>query len=157
MKAYYMKHFAHAAPKGFLDIPGIMDIILPPLQMDLGMNQMFWWDALSVSEKRPLDVCVHAFVGEKDDGDVNKGMEEWRKHTKESARFHVHRYSGNHFFIHEDQNFKEVLDDIANVLSKCIEWVNVLLSECIIEWMYWVNVLSECIIEWMFWVNVLSK
>lgn len=35
MKTYYMKNFAHAAPAGYLSMPGVLESILPPLQADL--------------------------------------------------------------------------------------------------------------------------
>lgn len=118
MKEFYMKNFAHGAPKGYLDIPGILDTILPPLQMDLGINQLFYWDALTESEKRPLDVPVHAFYGNKDDRYKENDLLNWEKHAGDA--FHFHHYSGNHFFLHDDQNVFELLDDFKDILGQFV-------------------------------------
>jgi surfactin synthase thioesterase subunit len=67
MKEYYMKNFAHGAPPGMLKIPGMVEMICRPLQVDLGMNQKFWWDLLSEEEKQPFSCPIHAFHGTKDD------------------------------------------------------------------------------------------
>jgi medium-chain acyl-[acyl-carrier-protein] hydrolase len=117
MRAYYMKHFAHAAPKDFLAIPGMVDSICTTLQIDLGMNQKFWWSQLSASEQRPLDAPIHAFFGENDDRNNDDDLQMWEKHT--SGEFYFHHYPGNHFFIHEDQDAGEFLDDVAAALQDC--------------------------------------
>ncbi len=116
MREYYMKHFAHAAPKDFLKIPGMVDSICGPLQVDLGMNQKFWWSQLSASEQRPLATPIHAFFGEKDDRNTDDDLQGWEKHT--TSDFYFRHYEGNHFFIHDDQDAGEFLDDVATVLRE---------------------------------------
>lgn len=119
MHAYYMKHFSHAAPKELLTIPGMVDTICTPLQLDMGMNQKFWWSQLSESEQRKLDCPVHSFHGENDDRYTDDELLAWEEVT--TGEFVFHHYEGNHFFIHEDQNGGEFLDDVDSILKEFIK------------------------------------
>ena len=119
-KEYYMKNFAHGAPKGYLEIPGILDMICPPLQIDLGINQKFWWNQLSDSEKRPLPFPVHACRGETDDRTSENDMLEWENIA--GSIFQYHQYKGNHFFLNADQSEAELLEDISEIIKKVAKW-----------------------------------
>ena len=114
MKTYYLENFAHAAPKGFLDMPGMVESIAAVLQIDLGINQKFWWDLLNESEKKPFDFPIHAFHGEKDDRRTEDELLKWEDVT--TGPFQFHQYRGNHFFINEDQNLEDFLIDVGDIL-----------------------------------------
>lgn len=134
---YYMKHFAHGAPKDFLKIPGMIEQIALNLQSDLGINQkvlhferndfgfvfphqsysQFWWSQLSESEQRSLDIPIHSFFGEKDDRNTEDDLLEWEKLSNKRSDCFFHHYEGNHFFIHDDQNVVEFLSDLSNLLK----------------------------------------
>lgn len=80
------------------------------------MNQKFWWDLLSEDEKKPLDCDVFGFWGEKDDRVKVEEMQAWKKLT--TKKFELHAYEGNHFFIHDDQNNAEFLEEVGALLRE---------------------------------------
>ena len=94
----------------------MVESICAVLQVDLGINQKFWWDQLSESEQRPLNCPIFAFHGENDDRATEDEMLTWEELTKGDFRFR--QYGGNHFFIHEDQDCDEFLADVADFITE---------------------------------------
>ncbi len=70
---------------------------------------------MDASEQKPLECDIFAFWGEKDDRTKVEDLQAWEALT--SASFQLNYYSGNHFFIHDDQNVSAFLDDVADVLQ----------------------------------------
>lgn len=116
MRDYYMQHFAHGAPKGYLDMPGVVEMILPPLQADLGINQKFWWEQLSDDERAPLECDLVACRGRLDSRVSLLETKEWVQHT--SASFAVREFEGNHFFVHDDQQAPALLALLTEIMAK---------------------------------------
>lgn len=115
MRAHYMDNFAHGAPKDYLKVPGMIDLICRPLQMDLGMNEKYWWGLLSESEQRPFAFDVHACFGEKDHRNTEDDLLAWEAHT--TGRFEFHSYGGDHFFLHDNQNVGDLLSDLSDIVK----------------------------------------
>lgn len=82
------------------------------------MNQKFWWDLLSDDEKKPLGCEIDVFWGEKDDRTTMEEMQAWEPLS--SQEFNFFHYAGNHFFIHDDQQVAEFLDDVSDIIRKYV-------------------------------------
>jgi surfactin synthase thioesterase subunit len=63
-----------------------------------------------------FDVPITAFHGEKDEKIRESEMKAWQELTQGSFTFHA--LSGGHFFLHEDQDQKRLLELISHDLEQ---------------------------------------
>ncbi len=87
----------NGTPQEVLDHPELMQLMVPLLRADFGVCETYQYKS-----EPPLNIPLTVFGGV-DDVEVSKEkLEPWRAHTTSS--FWLHRFPGDHFFIHSAQN-----------------------------------------------------
>jgi medium-chain acyl-[acyl-carrier-protein] hydrolase len=81
--------------------------MLPLLRADFAVSQTY-----ACREEPPLDCPITAFGGTQDEEVDRDDLEAWREQT--TARFSLHLFPGDHFFLHTFQT--ELLDLLSGEL-----------------------------------------
>jgi surfactin synthase thioesterase subunit len=101
----------NGTPKEVLDTPELLELIVPILRADFGLNEKYQY----VSED-PLECPITAIGGLDDDSTNDSGLEAWREHT--SAAFQLRMMQGDHFFINTAK--VELLSMLSRDLQRLI-------------------------------------
>lgn len=103
----------NGTPRGVLEHPEMMQLLLPMLRADFEAVQTY-----SHAPEQPFDCPITALGGLKDNEVAQADLEAWREHTR--GEFKVRMLPGDHFFLHSSQAgfFHALTNDLRQVLSR---------------------------------------
>lgn len=105
-------HRFNGTPKAVLDNPELMEVFLPLLRSDIGLDETYVYD-----HEAPLDCPISAFGGLEDEEVNREELSEWDVQTR--SRFNIQMFPGDHFFL----NGKE-RNGLLEIISKDIREIN---------------------------------
>ena len=106
-----MRRF-NGTPKALLDNPEFMEVFLPLLRSDIGLNETYVYD-----HEPPFDCPISAFGGLEDEEVSREELAGWCDQTR--SRFNIQMFPGDHFFL----NGKE-RNGLLELISKGIRKIN---------------------------------
>ena len=89
---------------------------LQQLSLPLGLTELRMVGGYNMIDTRIFDVPITAFYGKLDDKVREPEMNAWQELTKDS--FTLHALPGDHLFLHEEQDQKQLLALISHDLEK---------------------------------------
>jgi len=89
---------------------------LQQLSLPLGLTELRMVGGYNMIDTRIFDVTITAFYGKLDDKVREPEMNAWQELTKDS--FTLHALPGDHLFLHEEQDQKQLLALISHDLEK---------------------------------------
>lgn len=98
-------------PEEVINNEYILQLILPGIIADFEMVETWQYNPHS----SPLPIPITAFCGVNDNQAAHNDMEEWRKHTVKE--FNIFIYPEQHFFIHNEQVRRNMLQVLINTLT----------------------------------------
>jgi medium-chain acyl-[acyl-carrier-protein] hydrolase len=102
----------NGTPDEVFENPELLALFLPILRADFAVNE-----AYTYVERRPFGCPITAFGGKQDYKRHGIDLEEWSVHT--TARFSLHMFSGDHFFLHSER--QRLLGVISADLRQLVE------------------------------------
>ena len=95
----------NGTPRGVLENPELLQIVLPILRADITLCQTYVY-----SPGPPLDCPITVYSGLEDQEVDREGLEAWRKQT--TSTFSLYQLPGDHFFLRTSQSL------LLNLLSR---------------------------------------
>lgn len=95
-------------PQEILENPEYLKLFLPSLRADFQLCETYIYQ-----EKEPLQASITAFGGDQDAEVSEEMLWGWKYHT--TCQFQLVRFSGNHFFIHQEE--KAVVKQIETIVN----------------------------------------
>ena len=90
-------------PRGVLEHPELVDVVLPALRADMELLETY-----AYRDTPPFDCPIWAFAGERDALVREAKLRRWGNHTR--REFSCRLFAGDHFYLNEAR--RELLDEI---------------------------------------------
>jgi medium-chain acyl-[acyl-carrier-protein] hydrolase len=102
----------NGTPKAVLDNPELMEVFMPLLRSDIGLDETYVYD-----HEAPLDCPVTAFGGLEDEEVSREELAAWHDQTR--SRFNIQMFPGDHFFLNDKDS-----NGLLEIISKDIRKIN---------------------------------
>jgi len=103
------------SPKDLFNIPELMKAFLPIIRSDYRITETYQFE----KPRYQIRGFIHCFFSGGDSLVNLEDMHEWKKYCQ--GEFLIHRYSGHHFFIHDQ--YVAICEQIKNVLLDIVATV----------------------------------